>query len=364
MYLKSLSINSFRNIESLNLEFSKKCNVLLGKNGQGKTSILEAAYLLGSGKSFRSATLSEAISFSKDFASVNGEIMSTRHELTTELRCDLSRKGRTKFFFHDKELALTKGYLGKLIVVCFVPSDTEIIRGGPSERRKFLDKHLVDIYPAHLNSLMRYQKALKSKMSLLVTGSATASLLDPWDQILAESGSQITLSREQFIADLKEHISAVLPLIAPEDGAIGLKLNKTGVTDISSPNPDDYYRAILEIRAREIASERALVGPHRDDLLLTLAGSQAREFSSQGQARTLTLLLKLGVIELIESKTGESPVVLLDDVDSELDERRAKFLFNVFAEKQRQVFISSTTRTSLWPAEAKIFEIVDGQIIP
>jgi DNA replication and repair protein RecF len=318
---------------------------------------------LGSGKSFRTASSSETISFPSELARISGEIVSPNLDLKTDLRVELSRKARTRFFVHEKDSKLSDGYLGKLIVVSFVPSDTEIIRGGPSERRKFLDKHLVDIYPSHLNTLIRYQKALKSKLAILGSGAAKASLLDPWDSILAETAAQITATREQFITDLGEHIGVILPLIAPKDGEVGLNLKKTSLECESLiPSAEDYYKAFLAIRPREIASERALIGPHRDDLSITLSGMQSREFSSQGQARTLTLLLKLGVIELIESKTKESPIVLLDDVDSELDEGRARFLFNVFAEKERQIFISSTTRSDLWPREANIFEIADGQI--
>ena len=118
----------------------------------------------------------------------------------------------------------------------------------------------------------------------------------------------------------------------------------------------------MENRFKEIASERALVGPHRDDLTILLSGTKAREFSSQGQARTLTLLLKLAVIELVETTTSESPIVVLDDVDSELDEGRAKFLFDVFSERKRQVFISSTNKSDLWPKDSQILMVEDGQI--
>ena len=361
MFLKSISINSLRNLQPASIEFSPQCNVFLGKNGQGKTSALEAINLLGSGKSFRSSSNSEMIAFSSDHASVSGLVLSSKLTLDTELRTELFRASKSKFLIHDKETKLSSGYLGKLIVVAFVPTDTEIIRGAPSERRQFLDKHLVDIYPQHLATLLRYQKALKSKMALLSSGEASPNLLDPWDKILAETAAEITATRQQFILELEEHITAILPLVAPKDGNLKLSLKKTSIEE-EKPDAESYYRAICAIRAREIASQRALIGAHRDDLLILLSGSQAREYSSQGQARTLTLLLKLAVIELIESKTGESPVVLLDDVDSELDEGRAKFLFNVFAEKKRQIFISSTTRNDLWPEESKIFAVLDGQI--
>lgn len=361
MFLKSLSVNAIRNLQSLRLEFSPQCNVFLGKNGQGKTSILEAINLLGSGKSFRTSSNSEMIVFTAEQASVSGQVVSSKLSLDTEMRTELGRSTKSKFFIHDKEAKLSDGYLGKLIVVAFVPTDTEIIRGSPSERRKFLDKHLVDIYPQHLSVLLRYQKALKSKLAILSSGIANSELLDPWDRIIAETGAEITATRQQFILELEEHITSILPLLAPKDGLLKLCLKKTSLEE-EKPSPEIYYKQILAIRAREIASQRALIGPHRDDLSIVLSGSQAREFSSQGQARTLTLLLKLAVIELIESKLGESPVVLLDDVDSELDETRAKFLFNVFAEKNRQIFISSTTRNDLWPKDAKIFMVLEGQI--
>lgn len=362
MFLKSISIDGFRNLASVRLDFSERCNVLLGKNGQGKTSALEAVNLLSSGKSFRASSVSEMIAFNRDKAVVSGKVTSSKLSLETDLRAELSRSGKSKFFVHDKETKLSAGYLGKLIVVAFVPTDTEIIRGAPAERRRFLDKHLVDIYPGHLTTLLRYQKALKSKISLLSSGQASASLIDPWDRIMAETAAEITALRERFISDLQHHISAILPLIAPRDGEVKLSLKKA-LIDPESRDQQAYYQAFLAHRSREIASQRALLGPHRDDLCVLLSAVTAREYSSQGQARTLTLLLKLAVIELIEEKTGEKPLVLLDDVDSELDEARARFIFDVFAERNRQIFISSTTKNDLWPENSKILKVENGVII-
>lgn len=363
MRLQHLSVTGFRNLKDLNVSWSPHANILLGKNGQGKTSILEAIYFLGSGRSFRTSETKEMISFTHEAFRIEGSVAAQRGTQSM-LAAQCAKRGRAKFSLHEKETNLSQGYLGKLVAVAFAPSDTEIVRGAPALRRKFMDKHVVDIYPAHLEVLQRYQRALKSKVSLLVSGSASDEMLEPWDRLLAEEGASMTAMRLRFIADLKSHISLILPLFAPQDGEASIYLQQSTMphTD-TSPSAEEYYQAIVLARPREIASQRALVGPHRDDLSLLLGNAAARDFSSQGQARTLTLLLKLAVAELVEQKTGESPIILLDDADSELDEERARFLFSVFAEKNRQLFISSTTMSNLWPEGGAVFRIETGKIL-
>lgn len=360
MWIESVSISGVRNLQTQTLRFSAGTNLLIGRNGQGKTNCVEALYALGSGRSFRTAHLSELIAQGQENATIAGSIRRQRTDSDISLSLELKTKKKPSFLLNGKESALTQGYLGKLITVTFNPNDVEIIRAGPSARRKFLDKHIIDVYPSYLTSLLRYQRALKSKEALLDEDGTSASDLRPWNVILAQEGAEITKRRLQFVTELFEAVNNVLPLVAPDDGGVTLALKSPHLEE--ERDASEYLTVLESLAAREIRLRKTLAGPHRDDLEIILGTLSARDFASQGQARTLTLLLKLAVIELSESKTGESPVVLLDDVDSELDEQRARFLFNEFSRKERQVFITTTTQAQLWPGDTKTFRVSNGVV--
>jgi DNA replication and repair protein RecF len=369
MFLQSLEISNFRNIHTASVNFNHHLNVFCGKNGQGKTSFLEAIYFLSCAKSFRTKDKKDLLRVSEQetvAAKLKGKVKDS-NLLESELGLIIEPGRSIKFSLHNKDVKFSEGYLGTLLTVCFSPNDLEIIRGEPSLRRNFLDKHLSDIYPAYLALVLRLNKAVKSKIQLLNSDRIGASELDPWDHIIAETSYKIFSFRKVFLNELLEYSINILPLVANTDGELKNDLKSCCYDSLEGKDLDieQIFKLILEKRNKEIILKRCLIGAHRDDFCLSLSGLAVREFSSQGQARTLTLLLKLGVIELIESKTAERPIIILDDVDSELDSERGAFLFKIFAEKNRQLFVSTTdSNKGFFPSSSNFFGVAKGEIFP
>ncbi len=363
MFIKDLELHNFRNIKSSKVSFNSRLNIFCGKNGQGKTSFVEGIYFLSCGKSFRTNQKKELINNSSDQSLLKTTVVRA-NDIQSSLQAELTATGSLKLKLNEKDKKLSDGYLGQLLTVSFCPTDLEIIRAEPNARRRFMDKHLSDIYPGYLPTLIRFNKALKTKNTLLAEQNLDTRQLDPWDQLIAETSEQLFKYRQKFLSELEELVANILPLFASSDGKVSFEFISNCCNKETGLSSQEIFAEILNSRSKEIYSRRSLIGAHRDDFTIKLSALSAREYSSQGQARSLVLLLKLGVAELIEQKTNQQPVIILDDVDSELDSGRARFIFDIFSEKNRQIFISSTASTrSFFPENAEFFEVSAGQVI-
>jgi DNA replication and repair protein RecF len=354
LYLAKLKVYNFRNLSDQSVELSNGPVYITGLNGNGKTNLVEALYLLSGSRSFRTNTQSELVKWGQKEASVFGIIETKGTEV--ELGIALS-PGQRRAFKNGQQLNSVTELVGACSVVAFSPAELALVKGAPAGRRKFLDRHMVDLQPSFLNVLMSYQRALESKAALLKGPGVEPRQLEPWNKLLSESGGKIVDNRLKFIKILEEKARIFHSEFAQSDGPMGLTLeSELAKTDFMGSSgevdPKKIEQELNRIAQREIALRSCVLGPHRDDMAITVGSVDSRAFASQGQTRSLVLALKLGVIELLEERLEEPPIVILDDVDSELDAKRRDLLFKALAKKRRQIFITGTGE----PPESLVFE--------
>lgn len=337
MHISELRVFNFRNLENSTLTFENGVNVILGKNGQGKTNIIEAIDLLSLTKSFRTSENLDLIKWNETATSVFAQLSNSFGD--EEIGVSIEPKRKTLFVNGNKIKSVAE-YVGRLICVAFSPSDLNLLQGPPSGRRRFIDKHIVDISPSVMGSLLTYNRALLNKNKILKVGVSNISVLDTWNRILATEAVKINRVRREFIEALVQSASKVQAEFCPGDGALSMLL-KSNLGD-GELTEDSVYAEFEKYRVREIHAGMSLLGPHRDDLIIEIGGKDAKAFASQGQSRSIVLALTLGVIELLEEKRGESPLVLLDDVNSELDLKRSDAFFDLVLKQKRQIFITGT----------------------
>lgn len=328
---------------------------ITGLNGNGKTNLVEAIYLLSGSRSFRTNTNSELLTWGAREASVFGTV--THKTGTDELGISFSPGQRTAYKNGNQLSSITE-LLGVCSVVAFSPSDLFLVKGSPSGRRKFLDRHMVDLQPSFLNTLMAYQKALASKSALLKESHVGLNELRPWNELLTEYGGKVVDNRIKFLKSLGEKAVKFHREFAQTDGELSLTLESDCLTPDGSLSIERIQSEFERVASREIATRTTVFGPHRDDVAITLGGIDCRAFASQGQTRSVVLSLKLGVIELLEERLGESPIIVLDDVDSELDSGRSSRLFSALVKQERQVIITGTTTPPKELAESSDLQLV------
>ena len=335
MFLSELNLYQFRNIDHASLTFNQRLNVITGRNGQGKTNLVESIQILSTTKSFRTAKHKECIGWNKTSASIYGTV---QDNLGCRKIAVVFEKDKRKLLIDDNVVKPTQ-FIGALTAITFSPSDIEIIKGQASIRRQFLDKHMVDYQPSYLENLISYQKALRSKQEL-IQNNTNNNQLDAWDKILSDNASLICKARKKFISDLQEASRIAHQNFSSSDGALSLSL-ESNCNEHESP--EELFNLFTEARSKDLATGRVSRGPHRDDLKITYDDHNSRQFASQGQSKSLALSLKLGIIGLIQNERAETPVVVLDDVDSELDSVRLEKLYTtIIGLPDVQVFVTGT----------------------
>ena len=398
MRLNQLVLRNFRSYADCEIEFTDRVNLIIGENAQGKTTLLEAIYFLSTAKSHRTYPDNELIRHNESWFYLKGEIAATDgaqpdpepHDLqplnsmTVEVSNELS--GKKRFKFNGTIQQKLSQWIGQFNVVFFSPESLTLVKGAPADRRRFIDLLISQINSAYLNSLQNYQFALKQRNELLKqirSKQASPDFLDPWDDILIAEGISIIQTRVRMFDQLKAYVQAKHAELTGKREILELKYQ---------PSPEKTDDAIEQVREDPVTGEATAlfrkglrsarsydilrgmtsVGPHRDDFKLILeaqsAGAmyfqEAKAFGSQGQQRTIALALKLGELELIRETTGKTPIVLLDDVFSELDEERSSFLFNLLGRLNAQTFITSTRQEAWVPelGECRVFTVHDGQV--
>jgi DNA replication and repair protein RecF len=356
--IEKIRVDGFRNLASTELTFSPGINLITGQNGQGKTNLLEAVVFLGSTKSFRTSRSREAISWGGGSFAVSGEISDKAGSLN--LRLVVGAKGK-EASVHGKRVESAQDYLGRLITVTFSPQDLELVRGGPAERRALIDRHCVDISPPLMASLINYSRALRAKAALIKQGEVRYRAIEPWNQILAREMLVITAARDRFVRELAPRAALCYEQFSSTKGERFGCSYRSSVVGYSSE--EELLRALERDFSSEISSRSLRLGIHRDDLILSLNGKAARQYASQGQARSMVLALKLAILEMLEAARHESPVVLLDDVDAELDTYRADHFFRLMMDQGRQVLVTSTDAyhgVLKSDSAVTVFEVVSG----
>ena len=360
MWLKNLSIKQFRNYQDTEIEFNPKLNVFVGRNAQGKTNLLESIYFLALTRSHRTKTDKNLIQFEEEQLQVSGILQ--KRTATVPLEIDLTPKGRITKVNHLKQARLSD-YIGHMNVVLFAPEDLQLIKGAPSVRRKFIDIELGQIKPIYLSDLSNYNHILKQRNTYLKSSQKIdETFLSVLDDQLVEYGCRVIKHRIKFIKDLEKFGEKKHLEISNQSEKLSISYQSTVNFTNEKVLMDSFKMALEKSRSRDLFKKNTGVGPHRDDIAFYINGMDA-SFGSQGQHRSLVLSIKLAEIELMESITNESPILLLDDVMSELDNTRQLKLLETISQSI-QTFITTTSLDHLQnlPENLSIFNIQNGKI--
>lgn len=357
MIIKSIELKNFRNYEDLNISFDEGTNILYGDNAQGKTNILEAAYMSGTTKSHKGSRDKEMIRFGEDESHLRTIVLRQGREYQIDMHL---KKNRSKGIAINKVPIKKAGELfGILNIVFFSPEDLNIIKNGPSERRRFLDSELCQLDKIYLSDLTNYNKILVQRNKLLKDLIFRPDLKDTlpiWDMQLVETGKKIIHRRKQFVEELSEMVHDIHYRISGEKEELYLRYE---------PNIDDIFfeDELNRAKIKDMKLCQTSVGPHRDDLLFSIGDVDIRKFGSQGQQRTSALSLKLSEIELVKKSIQDTPVLLLDDVLSELDSNRQNYLLNNISDTQTIItctgldeFVRNRFQIN------RVFEVVSGHV--
>lgn len=368
MFLKKLELTHFRNYDRLELSFQENVSLFVGKNAQGKTNVLEAIHVLALAKSHRTNRDKEMIQWERDFSLLKGTV--ERRLGQNRLELQLTAKGK-KAKLNGLEQRKLSRYIGSLNVVMFAPEDLNIVKGSPIQRRRFMDMEIGQVSPAYLYHLSDYHKLLAQRNQFLKKmqyNKGDLQLLDVWDQQLAELGIKILKKRFSFLEKLREWASTVHQNIT--DGKENLSVdyvNTSGVTPKMSE--EEGSRVMLDqlqsIRGQELRRGATLIGPHRDDLQFFINDNNVQHYGSQGQQRTTALSVKLAELELIREEVGEYPLLLLDDVLSELDESRQFHLLDTIRDRV-QTLVTTTGVEGLRHKtleQAIVYQVNQGTIL-
>lgn len=363
MIIKGIRLINYRNYNSMSASFGSGINILVGKNAQGKTNLLEAIYMCSTGRSFRTLRDKELISFGKNEAYVAAELNIGELEKFTEIKLEADKSKRIRV--NKVELKSYKELNTGLKVVVFFPDDLKLVKEGPGNRRNYLDSSISQLKPVYHHNLSRYYKALIQKNNLLKSRRSTSELqelLEVFDVQLARLGTLISMEREQYIRRIKKEARDIHLQITSGKEELDIKYN-TNVPEGESLLDIErkYLEQLRRGRARDIEIGSTSIGPHRDDFIPSINGNDLRTFGSQGQQRTLVLTLKLSEVKILKKETGYYPVLLLDDVYSELDEERRGFLTSLFSETQTFITVTDAIEAdSLKNFDKTIYYVREG----
>ena len=354
MYIEKIKLQKFRNYEQLELDLNKNINIIYGNNAQGKTNILEAIFLSGFGKSFRTKKEKEMIKFNEQSSLV--EIFYKKKDRDGKVKIEIGNKKQISL--NGIKLKKLSELLGNINIVIFTPDDINILKDGPAERRRFLDMMIGQLRPNYVYNLNMYLKTIEQRNNYLRQireENKPENMLEIWDENLAEYGEKIYVYRNEFINKIANKINNIHKNIT--DAKEEIKIEYLSNCD----NKENYLKLLNERRKLDIIKGFTTKGIHRDDFVIYINDKEVSTFGSQGQNRTAVLSLKLSELQVVYDEIGEYPILLLDDFMSELDEERRKnFLNNI---KNTQVILTGTDKIELSGVEYSMFNVKEGKII-
>lgn len=371
MFLKHIKLSNFRNYVSLDTDFVSTLNIFVGDNAQGKTNLLEAIYLLATGRSYRASRDQEFVNWQAPGFNIKAEIHREFGTVTLEIGYIKDQRKRIKV--NGADLPKLSELFGHLNVVAFSPEDLQLVKGAPAYRRRFLDLELSQVNPQYRHELISYHQILLQRNNLLKemqAGRGDRQHLDVWDEQLSKSAVKISIQRMAAVEKMASLANRMQQLITEGKEELSLKYvpSISGLGETSFAEGPACEKALLQLqslRKMELSRGITLMGPHRDELSIQINKVDARTFGSQGQQRTVALALKLAELEFMRQETGEYPILLLDDVMSELDYSRRQFLTEAIRSKV-QVFMTTTGLHSFQEAqlaESRLFRISNGIIL-
>jgi DNA replication and repair protein RecF len=373
MRLTTLTLRNFRNHTHSHFEFADRSNILLGDNGQGKTNVIEAISYLCLTKSFYANSDAVVANFDEDLFEIEGVCVSDHgHDSRPRVAYDKT-SGKKAVFINRQPLETFSSIIGKFPVVICSPDHAPITLGSPGDRRKFVDFVISQSNPGYLATLVEYRRTLKQRNRILSEAremhADAAMLLESWNEQLVQLGGYLMMRKKKFVDEFQSYFQTAYRQLVGEEEAPAIEYVPNGATaDIES---EEKFRQVLwtslrEKRSAELAAGITLTGPHRDEFACTINGHDLRKFASQGQHKTYLVSLKLAEFFYLKERCNETPMLLLDDIFSELDERRAARLIE-FVGNISQTFITSTTLHNIerlgMMDRSKKFVISRGKVI-
>ncbi|HKX11707.1 MAG TPA: DNA replication/repair protein RecF [bacterium] len=357
MAIQALTLRNYRNLEDQEFLPGPALNVLEGDNAQGKTNLLEAIYYLANGKSFRAAEIENLIRF----GAAGANILSRWEQESLEYRLEvqLRPEGR-ELKFQGKPIVRLAPVQANLRVLVFTPDSSQLFRSAPLTRRRYFDHAIAVQNPGYASALSRYQRVLRQRNHLLES-AASAHLLEPFDRQWAETAAELLAERRAYLLRLLPIWKRRWQALSGEDWKLSASWQGP-IDERRVEDPEALLEALAEVGAEERRQGRSLLGPQREDLALSIEGHSVREAASQGQQRMLVIGLKLAEADLFRENSRRSPVFLLDDLGSELDERHRRLLLESLGEIEAQTFLTSAQRGAYAALHARNFRVESGRI--
>ena len=362
MFIKDIELTNFRNYAILKTDFNQNVNLILGNNAQGKTNLLEGIYLTSIGRSFRTNKDSDLVNFQKEMARI--KVNAEKAYFDTSVEITIKKDSKKSIKKDGTTIKKTSELLENILIVIFSPEDLKIVKDEPEKRRKFIDRELCQIQPLYYDSLSNYKKTLAQRNTYLKEEAIDNSILDLWDVQLAQYGARIITIRDQFVRKISGYSGKIHSSITNEKESLFLEYNPNiDLKDDIEEQEGYFYDEIKKSFKNDLRQRTTTKGPHKDDISFYVNGINMRSFGSQGQQRTCALALKLAELNLIKEETEEDAILLLDDVMSELDIERQKYLIKTL--KENQLFITTTdidkNLMTSFP-DAKLIYIHNGKI--
>lgn len=367
MIIHKVEFSSFRNLQDSNAALSPRFTFIVGKNAQGKTSFLEVISLLCELASFRKANLKDLITFGQSEASIFCSAEASGLDYQTRL---ILAKGSRRLKVNDKSVIRHKDYLGKLPLVTFTPDDVRLSQGSPQRRRQFLDRALFLFDPSHWDRCSEYNKHLKRRNILLKEQKIRDPLFEVYTEKLASLGAEISMCRQLMSLKIETEMIKAVDAVSSSKDNISMRYN-TDFSDceLTEENIKSNTESLLEKFSSAVLRDKRVgyttVGPHVEDLAIYINDKKASDFASQGQHRTIALALKISETEVVHTVRGIFPVLLIDDLSSELDNERREKLFAYLKSTGGQVVLTSTDEniaTGFLDEECLIYKVTDGKL--
>lgn len=360
MNVLALRTENYRNLAPCSLEFDPGINVIYGKNAQGKTNLLESLYLFTGGHSFRGARDSELVAFGQTGCRLSLDFYTEGRDQTIDLTI---QNGRRSFAVNGVEKRTGADLIGKFCGVIFSPEHLTLVKGGPAMRRSFLDGALCQSRPSYARDFVQYQRTLQQRNGLLKEiqkNPAMRETLEIWNQFLAQRGLAVIRQRQELMTLLEETAAECYRGISQNKETLSLKYSATAAKD-GALSEELFLERLQATEKSDLITGYTSIGPHRDDLEILIDGNSARMYGSQGQQRSAVLVAKTAEAAALEKRTGEKPVILLDDVMSELDGDRQDYLLNQI--KGRQIFLTCCDpNTIACLKEGALFYVESGAV--
>ena len=331
MKISSLYLNNFRNIKELSINLDDGINVFYGNNAQGKTNILEAMFMCATGRSQRTRSDKDVISFGEESAQIKMGVKNG--SLRDNIDINITGGEKKSIYINSLKISRLGELFGKVNIVFFSPEDLLLIKEGPSYRRRYMDMELCQLSGIYYSNLQRYYRVLKERNALLKkiqTNKKLYQTLDVWDEQLSYYGKKIVKDRKDFVASIGEYSKEIMSELTNEREVLKPVYRP-------SANEDEFSEKLKKGRQKDILYGTTSYGVHKDDIVFYINGINSREYASQGQQRSIILALKLSEIKLIEEKTSYEPVLLLDDVLSELDRQRQLYILESITNVQTMI---------------------------